>query len=195
MLVAVSPNWNHLPYFLLFSSGFCEALLSARIEDWAGVNNTLPRLQASSAILHNCFLIDLKQSLHAVCQAASDRNLNLFSEHARGIESRILASLRSQPFKFEPDAIPLSTFPDTSSLQGSADTLWVTSEAISLSEAMPGKVTLEDCDNRFILSSRGNEATTPPVSPADRAKSDSPEKSTVDQLLEVDKNGSMPEQS
>jgi hypothetical protein len=73
MLSAVIPNFNHLPYFLLYSAGHFEALLAAKIEDWTGVDSALSLLQPSGVILQHCFGLNLNEQLNAASSAAGER--------------------------------------------------------------------------------------------------------------------------
>jgi hypothetical protein len=117
VLSGVSPNYNHLPYFLLFSTAYYEVLLSASIEDWTGVNNTIPLLWSSGAVLLSCFAIDLNGFLETANFAAGERNLELLGDTGRHIEDTILESFRTKFFSFElvPSGLPsgnqLSIFP------------------------------------------------------------------------------------
>jgi hypothetical protein len=102
MLLAVMPNCNNLPYFLLFSAGYFEALLAAQIGDWASVNKVFPLLQSCRYILQRCFGLVLDGFLDAAKPAAADRNLDSFLKTALQIECAVLAIFQARPFKFEP---------------------------------------------------------------------------------------------
>lgn len=101
MLAAVSPNYNHLAYFLIFSASQFEALLSARIDDWAGLNNVIPLLGSTGAIIRHCFDIELDGSFDRLSSTVVERNKELFSGASRQIESIVSASFKARPFKFE----------------------------------------------------------------------------------------------
>lgn len=106
MLSAVIPNFNHLPYFLLYSAGHFEALLAAKIEDWTGVDSALSLLQPSGIILQHCFGLNLNEQLDAASSAARERKVDLVAETAREVESAMFESFKNRPFRFEP-VVPL----------------------------------------------------------------------------------------
>jgi hypothetical protein len=66
------------------------------------VNNVFPLLRSSSTIFQSCFGFNLDGDIDTVNSAATDRNIDLFTETARRIESAVLSSFKSRPFKFEP---------------------------------------------------------------------------------------------
>ena len=106
-LSSMSPNCNHLPYFLLFSAGYSEALMAVQIEDWSGVNKVLRLLRSSSTILQRCFYFDLDSLIDAATSAVMERNRDSFSEAAQLIERAILASFKANTFNFGPSALQL----------------------------------------------------------------------------------------
>jgi len=101
MLAAVSPNYGHLSYFLLFSTVYFEMLLAAQIEDWASVNSTFPLIRSCSTILQSCFNLLFNGSLAATNSAIAKRNLTLLLDAARQIESAVGSVFQARPFKFE----------------------------------------------------------------------------------------------
>jgi hypothetical protein len=101
MLVTVMPNCNHLPYFLLFSAGYFEALLAAQIDDWASVNNVFPLLQSCSLILQRCFGLVLDGFLEETNSATAERNLDSLMKTAQQLECAVLSIFKARPFKFE----------------------------------------------------------------------------------------------
>jgi hypothetical protein len=105
---AMSPNWNHLPFFLLFSAGHFETVLSSQIEDWNGVSNGLSVLGPSAAVLRQCFKVNLDGLIDAAESAGAARNAELSAETAGRIESALTASFNTRPFEYrdpvqEPD--------------------------------------------------------------------------------------------
>ncbi|MBP1706688.1 MAG: hypothetical protein H6Q39_412 [Chloroflexi bacterium] len=104
ILFGVYPNRRHLPYFLLFAACQYEALLSARIEDWTGVNAALRLLRSSSPIIHRCFETDFDSLLDATSSATAARNTGLIADLAGRLEGAASASFKSRPFRFEASA-------------------------------------------------------------------------------------------
>lgn len=101
ILATMSPNCDHLPYFLLFGSSHFEALLSVCIEDWTGVNSVLSSLQSSGTVLRSCFYIELDRLLDAIHSAAMERNVDLFTENALQVEKAVSASFKTKVFKLD----------------------------------------------------------------------------------------------
>jgi hypothetical protein len=98
---AMSPNWNHLPYFLLFSAGHFETVLSSQIEDWTGVSNGLAVLRPSAAVVRQCFKVNLDGLIDAAESAGAARNAELSAETAGRIESALTASFKIRPFEYK----------------------------------------------------------------------------------------------
>ncbi len=98
---AVSPNWNHLPYFLLFAAARFEIMLSSRIEDWSGVSKGLSVLRSSSPILRECFKVELDGLLDAADSAGAERNANLIAETTGRNDDTLTSSFKNRPFEYK----------------------------------------------------------------------------------------------
>ena len=98
---SMSPNWNHLPYFLLFSAGHFETVLSSQIGDWTGVSNGLSILRPASAVLRQCFKLELDGLIDAAEAAAAARDPELIAGTAGRIESALRASFKTRPFEYK----------------------------------------------------------------------------------------------
>jgi hypothetical protein len=104
MLTDVTPNYSHVPYFLLFGASYFEAMLSAGIDDWAGVNNILSLLTLSGIVLKSCYGIDPNGSFDGASTAVAQRDMHLLAESTRRIESTIIASFKARSFRYEMSA-------------------------------------------------------------------------------------------
>jgi len=104
MLAAVLPNYNHLPYFLLFSLSYFEVLFAAQIEDWASVKTIFPLIESCSTILQSCFSLALDGSLPGVNSAVTERNLVSLLKAVQPIECAVDSIFKARPFKFEPSS-------------------------------------------------------------------------------------------
>ena len=104
---AMSPNWNHLPYFLLFAADHFETVLSSQIEDWAGVSKAVSVLSSSSAVLRECFKIDLDSLLEAAESSGGERNAKMIAETTGQIEDALASAFKARPFEYK-DPEPLS---------------------------------------------------------------------------------------
>jgi hypothetical protein len=103
----MSPNWNHLPYFLLFSEGQFETILSSQIEDWTGVSRGLSVLRSSVAVIRQCFKVDLDGLIDAAESAGAERNSRLIAEATERIDCALVSSFKNRPFEYrdrEPQA-------------------------------------------------------------------------------------------
>jgi hypothetical protein len=98
---AMSPNWNHLPYFLLFSQGHFETILSSQIEDWAGVSNGLSVLHSSVAVIRQCFKVDMDGLIDAAESAGLARNVALLAGITGRIEGVLTSSFETRPFEYQ----------------------------------------------------------------------------------------------
>ena len=96
----MSPNWNHLPYFLLFTEGQFETILSSQIEDWTGVSRGLSVLRSSVAVIRQCFKVDLDGLLDAAESAGAERNSGLIAETTGRIEGALASSFKNRPFEY-----------------------------------------------------------------------------------------------
>lgn len=104
---AMSPNWDHLPYFVLFAAGHFETILSSRIEDWAGVQKGLSVLRSSAPTLQDCFKVNLDGLLDAAESAGQKRDAGSIFASAGNIENAFQSSFKSRPFEYrEPEQQP-----------------------------------------------------------------------------------------
>ena len=98
---AMSPNWDHLPYFLLFAAARFETTLSLQIEDWNGVSKGLAVLCSSAAVLRECFKVDLDGLLDAAGSAGAKRNESLIAQTTGQIENTLTSSFSTRPFEYK----------------------------------------------------------------------------------------------
>ncbi len=104
---AMSPNWDHLPYFVLFAAGHFETILSSRIEDWAGVHKGLSVLRSSAPILQDCFKVGLDGLIDAAQSAGEKRDAGSILASTGKIESAFESYFESRPFEYrEPEQQP-----------------------------------------------------------------------------------------
>ena len=104
---AMSPNWDHLPYFVLFAAAHFETILSARIEDWAGVRRGSSVLRSLAPILRGCFKVNLDGALDAVESAGEKRDAVSIIATAGQIESGFESAFKSRTFEYtEPENQP-----------------------------------------------------------------------------------------
>ena len=96
----ITPNWNHVPYFLLFSARYFETLLSLKIEDWIGVSNGVSALLSIVDILRQCYKIDLDGLLDMAKSATEGRDAELLTETAHRLESILGASFKTRHFEY-----------------------------------------------------------------------------------------------
>lgn len=96
----ITPNWNHVPYFLLFSAWYFETIISLRIEDWVGVNNGVSILQTTSDVLCKCYNIDFDGLLDSAKLASDERNAELLTRTTRHLESALVASFKTRRFEY-----------------------------------------------------------------------------------------------
>lgn len=100
MTFPITPNWNHIPYFLLFSARYFDTILSLKIEDWTGVSHGLSVLRSTSDVLRQCFKVDLDEFLDTANSANEKRDAKLLSEIAQSLESAVVASFKTRHFEY-----------------------------------------------------------------------------------------------
>lgn len=100
MTFPITPNWNHVPYFLLFSAWHFETILSLKIEDWIGVNNGLSVLLSTADVLRRCYKIDLDGLLDAAKSASEEGDKELLRETTRRLESALVMSFKTRRFEY-----------------------------------------------------------------------------------------------
>ncbi len=104
---AMSPNWDHLPYFVLFAAGHFETILSSRIEDWASVRKGLSVLRSSVPILQDCFRVSLDGLIDAAESAGEKRDASSILGSTLKIENAFESYFKSRPFEYrEPEQQP-----------------------------------------------------------------------------------------
>jgi hypothetical protein len=96
----ISPNWNHVPYFLLFSVGYFETLLSKQIVDWSGVSHGLSILRSTVPVLRQCFKVDFNGLLDTAGSASAERNAGSLEEIIGRVENVVTGSFKTRLFEY-----------------------------------------------------------------------------------------------
>ena len=86
---AVSPRWSQLPYFLLFSLVYTEAMLSYKIEDNRMVSEDVSRLYQLAMILEKEFDLNVGNHIGAFAVALLSQESEQVNRACQGLESYV----------------------------------------------------------------------------------------------------------
>jgi hypothetical protein len=95
----LSPNWNHIPYFLLFSAGYHDAVLSSKIGDWTGVSDGFSVVRSSIDVIRRCFNIHLNGSFEGSVSAGVSRDARLLNDSVERVEMEMMAAFEKKYFE------------------------------------------------------------------------------------------------
>ncbi len=103
---SVSPNWNYIPYFLLFCASRFETVLATKVEDWVCVGKGMSLLCSAATVLRDSYKFDMDEVLETARSAVTERDVQLLTGAFERVENAVSASFKTRLFECTNSRLP-----------------------------------------------------------------------------------------